>query len=59
MQRIAHPQLRVTNKSGTNFFKLEETGDELEADMEGMLLQESTNFFNVVEGVGFLAVQKE
>ncbi len=44
-------------KSGTNFFNVDEEADQLEADMEGMLLEEGTDFFNLIEGVGFLGIR--
>ena len=44
-------------KSGTNFFNMDDEADQLEADMEGMLLEKGTDFFNVVAGVGFLSIR--
>ncbi len=36
-------------KSGTNFFNMDDEADQLEADMKGMLLEEGTDFFNLIK----------
>ena len=43
-------------KSGTDFFNVEDEAELLESDLRGMTLEEGTDFFNIVEGVGFLEV---
>eukprot|EP00804_Cyclotella_cryptica_P029929 CCRYP_017819-RA/>CCRYP_017819-RA protein AED:0.41 eAED:0.41 QI:0/-1/0/1/-1/1/1/0/194 len=46
-------------KSGADFFIVEDEALALEEDLEGMVLQEGADFFSMVKGVGFLEVNRD
>eukprot|EP00804_Cyclotella_cryptica_P004287 CCRYP_013486-RA/>CCRYP_013486-RA protein AED:0.93 eAED:0.93 QI:0/0/0/0.5/0/0/2/0/352 len=45
-------------KTGTNFFNVEEEAAALEEDLRDIVVQEGTDFFNMIEGVGFMEVER-
>ena len=47
----------MQQERGSWFFNVDYDANQLDADMEGMILEEDTNFFNTIEGVGFLEVE--
>eukprot|EP00804_Cyclotella_cryptica_P006127 CCRYP_010733-RA/>CCRYP_010733-RA protein AED:0.37 eAED:0.37 QI:0/-1/0/1/-1/1/1/0/397 len=45
-------------KTGTDFFNVDEEAAALKEDLRDVVIQEGTDFFNMIEGVGFLEIEK-